>query len=126
MRAMKLPLLEPVYTDGGFALQWTVIFTNAAADAQIAQHIGALNRDGLAARVDHGGLLQTDGLVGLGAHLFADDAGRGAGPGQAAVAVDGGAANDGRALLFERQGRDGARGAYLPAGVAAVVAVAGA
>ena len=71
------------------------------------------------AEVGHGDFLQADGFFRRRAHLLADDAGRGARPRQAAVAVHDCGTDDGLAFLIQTQGWNGTRWANLPAGVAA-------
>ena len=106
------------------AFQRAVVLADAAADAQLAHHGGALDDDRLAIRAGNGDFFQADGFLRGGAHLLAHNAGRGAGPGQAAVAVDRGLADHGFPLALQIQLGDRPRGAHLPAGGAAVIAVA--
>jgi len=77
-----------------------------------------------AIRTPDAGGFQLYGLFGEGAHLFANQAGGVLGPGDAAVLVDIGQADDRRTFLIEGERRDGLDRAGLAAGIAGIVAVA--
>ncbi len=109
--------------DGGIPFQRTVVLANPAADAQFAQNVGALQRDRLTGLVDHVHFLQSNGFLGGGTHLFADDAGDATGPGQAAVTVYDSGTDDRLAFLFQSQSRNGAGWADLTAGIATIITV---
>ena len=101
-----------------------MVLADAAADAQLSHNPRPLHRHPFPLRVLHLLLLQPDRFLRHRAHLFADDARPGVGPGDAAILVNVGHADDRLPLLLQRQLGDSPGRTNLAAGVAGVVAVA--
>ena len=87
------------HADGSFAADGAVVFTCAAADAQLPQHIGTLNCDSLSPGILYFHFFQANGFLRQRADLFTYTTDGVVAPHQAAGRIDA-CQSDGRALLF--------------------------
>jgi hypothetical protein len=100
-----------------------VVFTDAATNAALLDHIWALNGDGLSIRSQHHCLFKLNGFLRDGAHLLTGDTAAATCPRQAAIAIDIGMPNNPLAFIFKGEVRDCSRWAYLAAGVTGIITI---